>query len=220
MEVLEESEERLRILFEFAPDAFFLNDVEGTLLDGNKTAEKLIGYERHEVIGENFLTLGVLGPDQIQKAAELLDRNGLGEATGPDEFTLNRKDGSQVTVEISTVPVRIKNERLVMGVARDITRRLEVEEEALQSEKLQTIIEMAVAVCHEMNQPMQVVSGYSGLMMAEMAEDDPHYADIKEINRQVEKMAVITKRLQNITTYKTRTYIKGRNMIDLDESSK
>jgi len=219
-EALKESEERLRILFEFAPDAFFLNDVEGTLLDGNKTAEKLIGYKRHEVIGENFLTLGVLGPDQIQKAAELLAKNALGEATGPDEFTLNRKDGSHITVEISTVPVRIKKERLVMGIARDISRRLEAEKDALQSDKLQTMIEMAMAVCHEMNQPMQVVSGYAGLLLAGMAEDDPHYEDIKEINRQVEKMAVITTNLQNITTYKTRTYIKGRKMIDIEKSSK
>lgn len=219
-EVLQESEERLRILFEFAPDAFFLNDVEGTLLDGNRTAEKLIGYERHELIGENFLTLGVLGPDQIQKAAELLAKNALGEATGPDEFTLNRKDGSQITVEISTVPVKIKKELLVMGIARDITRRLEAEEAAMKGEKLQTMIEMATAVCHEMNQPMQVISGYSGLLLAGMTEDDPDYEDIKEISKQVEKMAVITTNLQNITTYKTRTYIKGRNMVDIDQSSK
>lgn len=219
-EALQENEERLRILFEFAPDAFYLNDAEGTLLDGNKAAEKLIGYKKHELIGENFLTLGILVPGQIQKAAEVLAKNVMGEATGPDEFTLNRKDGSQVIVEISTFPVRTKKERLVLGIARDITRRLEAEEEILQREKLQTMIEMATAVCHEMNQPMQVVSGYSGLLLAGMTEDDPRYEDIKEISRQVGKMAVITTNLQNITTYKTRTYIKGRNMVDIDESSR
>ncbi len=52
-----------------------------------------------------------------------------------------------------------------------------------------------------------------------MAEGDPLYEDIKEISRQVEKMAVITTNLQNTTTYKTRTYLKGKKMIDLDKAS-
>lgn len=38
---LKNSEERLRILFEFAPDAYYLNDLKGRFIDGNKAAEEI-----------------------------------------------------------------------------------------------------------------------------------------------------------------------------------
>jgi len=121
---LKESEERLKILFEFAPDAYYLSDLEGTFIDGNVAAEELTGYRREELIGKSFLSLKLLPPEQISKAAALLKKNALGNPTGPDEFNLTRKDGTHVTVEIRTYPVRIKNQVLVLGIARDVTERI------------------------------------------------------------------------------------------------
>ncbi len=51
------SEERLKILFESAPDAYYLTDLKGTIIDGNKAAEELLGYKREELIGKNFIVL-------------------------------------------------------------------------------------------------------------------------------------------------------------------
>lgn len=134
-EELKSSEERLKILFEFAPDAYYLNDLKGTFVDGNRMAEELTGYAREGLIGKSFLKLKLLPPHQIPKAAALLAKNALGKGTGPDEFTLRRKDGSQVEVEIRTYPVKIKNKTLVLGIARDITERKRAEEELRQSYK-------------------------------------------------------------------------------------
>ena len=126
-EELKSSEERLRILFEFAPDAYYLNDLKGKFIDGNKAAEEITGYKRGELIGKNFLELKLLSPAQIPKSAALLAKNILGQPTGPDEFILNRKDGNQVPVEIRTFPVKIKGQTLVLGIARDITERKRAE---------------------------------------------------------------------------------------------
>jgi len=120
---LKSSEERLKILFEYAPDAYYLNDLKGTFLDGNRAAETLIGYSKDELIGKSFVKLNLLDKTQIRKAAVLLTRNARGIATGPDEFTLTRKDGNQVFVEISTYPVKINNRIQVLGIARDVTER-------------------------------------------------------------------------------------------------
>jgi PAS domain S-box-containing protein len=134
-EALRESEERFRVLFEFAPDAYYLNDLQGTFVDGNKAAEKMIGYDKAELIGKNFLELRLFAPDQRQKAATALARNVEGKATGPDEFTLLRKDGTQVIAEISTFPVTIKGKAVVLGIARDITKRKQAEEALRVSEE-------------------------------------------------------------------------------------
>ena len=61
--------ERLKILFQFAPDGYFLCDLRGRFLDGNKTAEVLSGYKREELIGKSFLKLKLLSPLQVNYPA-------------------------------------------------------------------------------------------------------------------------------------------------------
>ena len=140
-EELKSSEERLKILFEFAPDAVYLNDFKGTFIDGNKAAEELSGYTREKLIGKSFLKLGLLPLSQIPKAATLLARNALGKPTGPDQLILNRKDGKQVAVEISTYPVKMEGKSLVLAIARDITQRKKNEKKlALYREHLEELV--------------------------------------------------------------------------------
>lgn len=137
---LQESEERFRILFEFAPDAYYLNDLEGRFIDGNRTAEEMIGYPKGALIGRSFLEAGLLAAEEVPKTLAALAQNRRGEASGPDEFTLNRRDGSKVTVEIRSFPIEIKGQRVVLGLARDITKRKQDEEALQHSEATQRAI--------------------------------------------------------------------------------
>jgi PAS domain S-box-containing protein len=132
---IRESEERLNILFEYAPDAYYLSDLRGTLLAGNRAAEQLLGYTREELTGSSFLELRLLCAEQFPRASALLARNALGEATGPDEFVLTRNDGSRVTVEIRTYPVKLRGDSVVLGIARDITERKRAEEALRENEQ-------------------------------------------------------------------------------------
>ena len=129
---LKDSEEYLKILFDYAPDAYYISDLKGKFIDGNKAAERLMGYKKEELIGKSFLKLKLLSLADISKAAKALAKNIMGQPTGPDEFVLNRKDNSKVIVEISTYPVKIKERTLVLGIARDITERKRAEEETRQ----------------------------------------------------------------------------------------
>jgi PAS domain S-box-containing protein len=134
-EALRESEERFKMIFQSAPDAYYLNDLKGKFIDGNKMAEELTGYKREELVGKNFLKLKLLPPSQIPKAAKALLKNAKGLSTGPDEFTIQRKDGTKVMVGISTHPVKIKDQTLILGIARDITERRRAEEAIKESEE-------------------------------------------------------------------------------------
>jgi PAS domain S-box-containing protein len=123
------SEDRFRTIFELAPEAYYLNDLNGTFIDGNRVAEEITGYSREELVGQNFLSINLLHESSLQKAAEHLARNAKGHPSGPDTFTLNRKDGRQVEVEIRAHPVTIGGENLVLGIARDVTERSKLERE-------------------------------------------------------------------------------------------
>ena len=126
-EEVRESEARLRTLFERAPDAFYLSDLKGVFLDGNEAAERLCGYSREELIGKSFLELALLPANEIPRAAKLLALNALGRPTGPDEFTMKRKNAEHATIEIHTIPVTLGGRKTVLGIARDITKRRETE---------------------------------------------------------------------------------------------
>jgi len=134
-EQLRSSEERLKIIFESAPDAIYIHDLKGKFLDGNKAAEDMLGYEREELIGSNFLKLKMLSARGLIKASALLVKNLQGKGTGPTEFVLNHKDGRQIPVEISTFPVEIKGQTVVLGIARDISERKQAEKLLQKSEE-------------------------------------------------------------------------------------
>jgi len=126
---LKESEERLRVLFESAPDGVFLTDLAGTFTDGNRTAEEIVGYKREELVGKSIFSLNLISRADIGKATALLAKNALGKVYGPVEFTLCRKDGSRISVEVRTYPVTIGGKTQVLGIARDITERKKAERE-------------------------------------------------------------------------------------------
>src|SRR5665648_303105 len=132
---LQDSEDYLKMLFDYAPDAYYISDLKGNFIDGNLAAERLTGYKVEELIGKSFLKLKLLSLAAIPKAAKLLAKNLRGQPTGPDEFILNRKDNSKVTVELSTYPVKIKGRTLVLGIARDITKRKKAENALAESEE-------------------------------------------------------------------------------------
>ncbi len=143
-EQLTNLQERLHVLFEYAPDAYYLSDLMGTFLDGNRAAEQLIGCPRGELIGKSFLKLDLLSRRQLPRAAGYLAKNALGHPVGPVEFRLCRKDGTLVYVEIRTYPVRIEGKNVVLGIARDISDRKKAEEVLKESEeKFKVIFEEA-----------------------------------------------------------------------------
>ncbi len=88
----------------------------------------------------------------------------------------------------------------------------------LQKEKLEGVLEMAGAVCHELNQPLMSISGFSQLLSDDLTDDNIQKENLTEIQNQVERLGKITNRLMTITKYKTKKYLKG-NIIDIEAAS-
>ena len=98
-------------------------------------------------------------------------------------------------------------------------KRRQLEEERLQRERLQGVIEMAGAACHELNQPLQTLFGYSHLLLGELSEDSPLFGKIEEIKKSIDQLGQITKKIMHITRYETKEYIEGSKIIDIDKAS-
>ena len=70
-----------------------------------------------------------------------------------------------------------------------------------QKEKLQTISDLLKVLCHEMNQPLQAISGYSDLIKLDLMENSSVQKDIKQIHGQINRAVSINKKIAKVANY-------------------
>ncbi len=91
--------------------------------------------------------------------------------------------------------------RGVIFIIYDLAWRKQAESEQLQREKLQAVLEITGAVCHDLNQPIQAMLGYTELLMMSIAQDDPLSSDLHGIREQIDRIQTITEKLMSLTKY-------------------
>ncbi len=82
-----------------------------------------------------------------------------------------------------------------------------------EKEKLQGVIEMAGAVCHELNQPLQAVKGYAELLLMDTSENEPNYGKLKDIKDGADRIGQLTQKIMRISEYRTKGYMNNRTKI-------
>jgi PAS domain S-box-containing protein len=220
VEEMKKSEERFRMLFEYAPDGYYLNDMEGNFVDGNRAAENITGYKREELIGKNMLELNLLPEEELLRAAEGLYRNFQGEPSLIDGITLNRKDGSRVALDIRSYPVEIGGKKLALGIARDVTDRMraenekkQMEEKVRQLQKMEAVGRLAGGVAHEINNPLAIILGFAQSISKRVADDDPLAIPLKSIEREALRCRALVSDLLAFTRKSTNELV----LVDLGE---
>ena len=221
-EALLGSEEKFRSLAFTAHDAMITMDSQGNISFWNEAAERIFGYTKSEVKGKDLHRL--LAPKKymlaFNKKFGLFKTTGQGDGIGKTlELSAIRKDGTEFPMELSLSSFQLRGNWHALGIIRDISDRKLAEEERLQKEKLQSILEMTGAVCHELSQPLQNLILSSDALSAALPEDNPLSKHAAEISGQADRIGEITKKLMGITKYETKDYIEGIKIIDIDKSS-
>ncbi|MGD8687441.1 MAG: PAS domain S-box protein, partial [Syntrophobacterales bacterium] len=124
-QALKDSEERYRTLVEGANDAVFLETFDGHIVDINTKACEMLGYTRSELL--HLIMADLVHQDDSQVEEEEEEKKKEGEPSQHREEIMIRKDGSQMPVEVNTSILRLKGEKYLMSVVRDITQRKEKE---------------------------------------------------------------------------------------------
>jgi PAS domain S-box-containing protein len=125
-QALKDSEERYRTLVEGANDAVFLETFDGHIVDINTKACEMLGYTRSELLHLIMADLVHQDDSQVEEEEEEKKQK-EGEPGQHREEIMIRKDGSQMPVEVNTSILRLKGEKYLMSVVRDITQRKEKE---------------------------------------------------------------------------------------------
>lgn len=101
----------------------------------------------------------------------------------------------------------------------DISWRKQAEQERIHREKLEGVLEMAGATCHELNQPLMAILGKSDSLLEGMEQGHPYYERIKTIRDQIIRMGELTNKIRNIRKYKTMEYFEESKIIDIHKAS-
>ena len=91
--------------------------------------------------------------------------------------------------------------------------------ERLEKEKLAGVIEMAGAICHEINQPLQSIYAYCETVTLDGQMEKQVYDYFSSIYEQIKRIAEITKKVSRIKKYESRDYLPGRKIVDIEKAS-
>jgi len=130
--LLKESEQKFRNLFENASDSIFINDFEGNFLEVNEVICEKLGYTREEMM--SLKAREIISKEDIRKLAGRIN-----ELTSKEhsifEIVHVRKDGATIPTETSAKIIEYSGKRAILSTARDITERKQAEEMLQKSEE-------------------------------------------------------------------------------------
>ncbi len=167
---LKESEERYRNLFESMPFSIALLDQKGRVVYCNPASEKLLGYNKEDLIGEEFRNLSIIHPQYLPLIMKRFKKVIKGENLSPIEIQIYKKNGNLTWINYQTSLVNLGNESLLQVIINDISEKKKAElliiEEVKKLKELDQIRKDLISrVSHELKTPLVSVCGGSELLL-------------------------------------------------------
>ena len=171
-------------------------DLDGAVESWNTQLERLIGVPRYEAVGRKLED--VLPSDLM---AEIAARAGDDHISSLYKFRMRNGAGRNLVVNISIAPLVGKSGdrigRLIL--VDDITQRIRLEEQMVQTEKLTSLGLLAAGVAHEVNTPLAVISNYIQMLAKQLPSGDPRHQLIDKVVKQTFRASEIVNNLLNFS---------------------
>ncbi|MEW6265677.1 MAG: PAS domain S-box protein [Thermodesulfobacteriota bacterium] len=202
-EELRESEEKYRLLFTHAPAGIYEIDfVNARFSSVNDVMCEYTGYTREELLSMNAIE--ILSEESKLLFLSRLEKMLAGEPVADNpEYLIHDKSGAERWVALSTrFNYRQGKIQGATVVAHDITerKRQEAVRERLelqlrQAQKMEAIGTLAGGVAHEFNNLLQVIGGYTQLLLLNKNENNPDHFKLKAIEKATERATQLVKQL-------------------------
>ncbi|HEV8304399.1 MAG TPA: response regulator [Gemmatimonadales bacterium] len=192
---LRASEQRFRALVEHSWDAIALFAADGTILYGSPATSRILGYELPAFVGRNAFEL--IHPDDREAVVARLTEAMMHPRVRVDvSARVLHRDGSWRYLEgIFTNLLDDPSVGAIVNNYRDVSERRSLQEQIIQAQKMEAVGRLAGGVAHDFNNILTAIGGYTDLLLADLAPDDPRRHDVDEIHRAAERAAALTQQL-------------------------
>ena len=191
------SESRLRLMaaIDQSPESVVITDVQGVIIYVNPAFERITGYSRQETIGRNPSLLKS-GKQDAAFYRDLWAKISDGQVWR-GRFVNRRKDGTLYTGDAVVAPVRDVQGSIVnyIGIQRDITRELQLEEQYLQAQKMESVGRLAGGVAHDFNNILTVIMGNAELALMDLPPGHALHSALESIQDGAAHAASLTRQL-------------------------
>ena len=213
-EALHESEERFRSFAEQANVGVSLSDEEGILVTWNRALEEITGIGSGEALGSPYWEVVFATIPEEKKSPQLYERiknaptdirrgEQIPFMDGMTEGEIMRADGNRRLVQIHSFPVKTARGLMVGAIHTDVTEQKQREAQLLAAQKMASLGTLAAGMAHEMNSPLQVVTGASDSLLRRIKGDKLDMKDLpgslKMISSNAWRMAGIVRSLLDAT---------------------
>ena len=206
-EALRESEERFRTLFESQGEGTGIVDTEERFVLCNPAAESILGVPAGGLVGRNRREFVTNEQWELVKARTGYRREGKRQTY---EMEVVRPDGKIRYIVVTATP-RFQEGKYIgaFGVFRDITEQKELQNELLQSQKMQSLGTLAGGIAHDFNNILGIILGYSSKMEKGKSSAAEISQGISAINHAVGRGAAL---VQQILTFARKTDVESKAM--------
>ena len=190
-------EERIRLAtaVEQAAESVIISDRKGTIQYVNPAFERLSGFTKEDIVGQNFR---VLKSDKHDEGFywQMWKQISSGEAWA-GRINNRMKDGSLREFETIISPIRDDSGAIVnfVSVNRDVTQEVALEAQLLQAQKMEAVGTLAGGIAHDFNNLLQVIQGYTEVLLHGLNEDPSHHEALQKIHRSAQRGAELTRQL-------------------------
>ena len=202
----------LTIAVEQAGESVVITDTAGDIVYVNPTFERVTGYRREEILGENprFLQSGEQDEADFRDLWTTISRGEIWIG----RFVNRRKSGEIYTEEALISPVHDEDGELVsyVGLQRDVTEELEREEQHRRAQKMEAVGRLAGGVAHDFNNLLMAIMGHAELALAQVGDEHPSHRSLDVICHTAERAADLTARLLTFG----RRRVEAPRLIDLN----
>lgn len=203
-DALRASQEQFRLLVQGVTDyALYMLDADGVVTNWNVGAQRIKGYEAHEIVGRHFSHFYTKAERQAGAPAQAL-RIAAEEGRFEREALRVRKDGATFWAHVIIDPIRDERGQVIgyAKITRDITERVqrqrqleEAREALVQSQKMDAIGQLTGGVAHDFNNLLMAVMGSLELLRKHLPPEPKAEALLENALRGAQRGASLTQRM-------------------------
>jgi len=169
---VEEERIRLSTVIEQMAETVVITDTKGNLQYANPAFESISGYSRDETLKSNMnlLKSGLQKKEFYQTLWNTITSGKVWQG----KIINRKKDGTLYEERATISPIKDEKGKIInfVAVKQDITRESQLEEQLIQSQKLETVGTLSRGIAHDFNNILGTILGYNEMAMEEAESND------------------------------------------------